>query len=80
MRVDAVNILKTCLKAGHRWGVPMRSDLPRDGSWVTIQRCQRAGCDRLLTAWSNGVNFTYRLDAYGDVVDRRMLPDFPSSN
>ncbi len=78
-----MNILHTCLHAGHRWGFPLRSENRREGWWVTIQRCQRAGCDRMLTAWDNGVNFTYRLDENGSVQDRRMLPEFtvhPRSN
>jgi len=67
-----MNILKSCLKAGHRWGRPMRSEI-RDGSWVTIERCQRKGCDRLRTIWSNGVAFTYRLDDLGSVVERHYI-------
>jgi hypothetical protein len=62
-------INKTCRKAGHRWGVPMRSEI-RDGSWVIIERCQRRACDRMRTEWSNGVAFTYRQDPYGRVLDR----------
>lgn len=67
-----MKILKTCLKAGHRWGRVMRSEIP-DGSWVTIQQCQRRRCDRMLSSWSNGVSFTYRLDGFGSVVDPKTI-------
>lgn len=65
-------ILATCLKAGHRWGRAIRSDIPH-GGWVEIRQCQRRRCDRLKTVWDNGVAFTYRLDRDGQVVERRKV-------
>ena len=67
-------ILKTCLKAGHRWGRGHRASgwnridpTHAHEWWVEIRQCQRKLCDRYRYADDTGRVFTY------DLVDGRSV-------
>jgi hypothetical protein len=64
-------IHKTCLKAGHRWGKPVRVDRVR--FWLTIARCQRARCDRLRYEDDTGKVFTYDMLSDGSTADYKIV-------
>ncbi len=66
-----MNILKTCRKAGHRWGRPVGVDRAR--FWLRIARCQRAGCDRLRYEDDRGQIFTYELTPDGITRDVKSI-------
>lgn len=67
-----MNILKTCLKAGHRWGVP--TGFRKGDRGFQIVRCQRAGCRRMRyhgNAFGRMEAFTYTLGPAGETLDQR---------
>lgn len=57
-------ILKTCRKAGHRWGTP--TPIPYQGErfagsegWMEVRQCQRRGCRRYRVDYTDGSAVTY---------------------
>ena len=73
-----MNILKTCLKAGHRWGVPVpvpyQGDrFPAEEGWLEISRCQRALCSRLRVVYTDLSVVTYDADTERGPYDLRVV-------
>ena len=66
-----MRILRTCLKAGHRWGAPTPIPFADGTLFAEARQCQRHGCRRYRIDYPDGRVVTYDTPAseYADVED-----------